>query len=332
MTPVSEHWSTAALPPAVQFDAWRDVIVDAHLAWDIPGIRCDSFPAYMRQYRVGELRVTDCTASARVQGTRRAAQIARDSETYLNVVLIAEGSERLRFGPHGSGDIELQAGMFTLWDSAQPMAFATADHLRQLSLIVPETQLLRRVPRMRDLIGRPIDGRQGANGLFVDHLLALVRRLPHVTPVARQSILDSTLDLLAVCLGQHPALPAPRLRQLLQTQVRAYIDERLNDPSLDVATIASHFRMTERNVHKLFEGSGETVCGHIRDRRLAMCRRDLESPLLAARQVTEIAGHWGFDDPSQFSKRFRAAFGMSASECRRQALSQSLEHQTAVRH
>ena len=57
----------------------------------------------------------------------------------------------------------------------------------------------------------------------------------------------------------------------------------------------------------------------IRRRRLAMCRRDLESALLADRQVTEIAGHWGFDDPSQFSKLFRAAFGMSASDCRAQA-------------
>lgn len=199
------------------------------------------------------------------------------------MVLVAEGSERLRFGSHAAGDIELRAGMFTLWDSTQPMAFTTSEHLRQLSLIVPEAQLLRRVPRMRDLIGRPIDGRQGANDLFVDHLMALVGRLPRVVPLARQAILDSTLDLLAVCLGQHPSLAAPSLHQLLQTQVRTYIDTRLTAPSLDVASIASYFRMTERNVHKLFEGSGETVCGHIRDRRLAMCRRDLESPLLAVR-------------------------------------------------
>jgi AraC-like DNA-binding protein len=326
MTPVTDHWSTAALPPAAQFDAWREVIVDAHLAWDIPGIRCDRFPAYMHQQRVGELRVTDCTASARVQGTRRAAQIAQDDAAYLNVVLIAAGSERLSFGPRDADGIDLQAGMFTLWDSTRPMAFATGEHLRQVSLIVPEPQLLRRVPRVRDLIGRPIDGRQGAGGLFVDHLMALVQRLPHVAPNTRPAVLDSTLDLLALCLGEQPALPAPRLRLLLLAQLRAYIDERLTDASLDVAAIARHFRMTERNVHKLFEGSGETVCGHLRARRLAMCRRDLESPLLAARHVTEIAGHWGFDDPSQFSKRFRAAYGMSASECRAQAQLRSLKH------
>ena len=47
MTTASERWSTTHLPPAAQFAAWREVIVDAHLAWDIPGIDCQAFPAYM---------------------------------------------------------------------------------------------------------------------------------------------------------------------------------------------------------------------------------------------------------------------------------------------
>lgn len=319
MTPVSEHWSTNALPPASQFEAWREVIVDAHLAWDIPGIRCDRFPAYMHQHRVGAMRITDCTASARVRGTRAAPQIAMDDAAYLNVVLVAEGQETLRFGHREADSLTLGPGMFTLWDSSRPMAFATGDHLRQLSLIVPEEALLRRVPRVRDLIGRPIDGRRGAGGLFVDHLSSLLRRLPDIGAAARPAVLDGTLDLLALCLGEQPALPAPRLRQLLLEQVRRHIDAHLTDGTLGVATLARQFRMTERNLHKLFEGSGESVCGHIRARRLALCRRDLESPLLAERQITEIAGHWGFDNPSQFGKCFRAAYGMSASECRARA-------------
>ena len=325
MAPVSDHWSTLALHPGRQFDAWREVIVDAHLAWDIPPIACDVFPAYMRQTRIDALRVTDCTASARVRGTRGRAQIAQDSQAYLNVVLIAEGHETLRFGPSERDLVNLQAGMFTLWDSARPMAFETGPHLRQLSLIVPEQQLLRRLPRVRDLIGRAIDGRQGIGGLFVDHLQALAQRLPDLPPPSRPAVLDATLDLLGLCLGEQPALPAPRLRHLLLEQVLRHVENHLTDPELGVGLLARQFRMTERNLHKLFEGSGQTVCGHIRARRLAMCRRDLEAPLLAARQVTEIAGHWGFDDPSQFSKQFRAAFGMSPRDCRAQAL--ALRHQ-----
>ena len=115
--------------------------------------------------------------------------------------------------------------------------------------------MLRRVPRVRDLIGKPIDGRQGVGGLFVDHLCALVQRLPDLSAHARPAVLDGTLDLLALCLGEQPALPAPRLRQALRAQVQRYIEAHLTDATLGVTALAHRFRMTERNVHRLFEAA-----------------------------------------------------------------------------
>lgn len=325
--PPSAFWSTEPLPAERQFSAWRDVIVDAHLSWDIPKIACERFPAYMRQHREGGIRLTDCTACAQVTGRRVHSHIAQDDDAYLNVVMIAEGSETLRFGHDDRRAVQLDAGMFTLWDSTRPMAFATGTHLRQISLIVPEGELLRRVPRVRDLIGVPMDGRSGIGGLFVDHFSALVQRFDGLPPPARHSVLDATLDLLGLCLGEQPALPAPRLRELMRNEALRLIEAQLTDPRLGVASIARQLRMTERNVHRLFEAGGSTVSAHIRQRRLAMCRRDLEGSTLAERQITEIAGHWGFDDPSQFSKLFRAAYGMSARECRARA--QALRQQPA---
>jgi AraC-like DNA-binding protein len=314
-----ETWSTLALPAPLQFDAWREVIVDAHLAWDIPRIDCEAFPAYMHQHRIDGVRLTDCTSAARVSGTRGHAQIACDDGAYLNVVMIAKGAETLRFG---SREVHLTEGMFTLWDSSRPMAFATGDGLRQMSLLVPEAQLLRRVPRIRDLIARPMDGRHGIGGLFVDHLHALVQRFGELPATSRHSVIDATLDLLGLCLGEQPALPAPRVRMLLLEQMQRYIAANLTEPDLGVATLARAFRMSERNVHKLFEATDRTVCATIRAQRLAMCRRDLEGSTLAERQITEIASHWGFDDASQFSKLFRGAHGMSPRSFRQQAQQQ----------
>lgn len=311
-----EIWTTEALPPSRQFDAWREVVVDAHLSWDIPKIACERFPAYMHQHRVDGLRLTDCTASARVSGTRTRAQIAHDSEAHLTVVMIAQGSETLRFDD--GRELRLTEGMCTLWDSTRPMAFMTSDNLRQMSLLVPEAQLLRRVPRVRDLVGRPMDGRHGIGGLFTDHCRVLQSRLGELPAPNRRTVLEATLDLLALCLSDQPALPAPRLRQLMLEQVKSHIEAHLTDPSLGVAALAHRFRMTERNMHKLFEHTGTTVCAHIRARRLAMCRRDLEGTTLAARQIGEIAAHWGFGDASHFSKVFRAAYGLSPREIRPQ--------------
>jgi len=311
-----EMWTTEALPPSRQFDAWREVIVDAHLSWDIPKIACERFPAHMHQHRVDGLRLTDCTAPARVSGSRSRAQIAHDDEAYLTVVMIAQGAETLSFGD--DREMRLTEGMFTVWDSTRPMAFTTGDSLRQMSLLVPEAQLLRRIPRVRDLVGRPMDGRHGVGGLFMDHFRALMQRLGELPAANRHAVLEATLDLLALCLSDQPALPAPRLRQLALEQVKIHIEAHLTDPSLGVAMLARRFRMTERNIHKLFEETGVTVSAHIRARRLAMCRRDLEGTTLAARQIGEIASHWGFADASHFSKVFRAAYGLSPKEVRAQ--------------
>jgi len=313
-----EVWSTHGLPPDRQFAAWRDVIVDAHLRWDIPNIACERFPAWMHQHRVDGMRLTDCTASARVCGTRGRAQIAHDDGAYLTVVMIAAGTETLRFGD--DRELRLTEGMFTLWDSTRPMAFETGDTLRQMSLLVPEAELLRRMPRVRSLVGRPMDGRRGAGGLFVDHFCTLMKRVGELPPARRKEVLDTSLDILTVSLGEQPELPPPRLRRMLLEQVLRHIETRLGDPSLDVASLARAAGMTERNVHKLFEDTEMTVSSHIRNRRLAMCRRDLEGTTLAARQIAEIARHWGFADASHFSKAFRATYGLSPTEFRSRAL------------
>jgi len=317
-----EIWTTEALPPGCQFDAWRAAIGDAHVRWDIPRATPERFQASICLHEVNGVRLTDCTTSGRVSGTRRAAQIAQDSEAYLNVVMVEKGSAVLRFGD--DQDVPLTEGMFTLRDTTRPMSFMTnggSEGFRQKSLLVPETQLLRRIPRVRDLAGRPIDGRHGIGGLFTDHLGVLLSRLGELPASNRHTVLEATLDLLALCLSDQPALPAPRLRQLVLEQVKSHIEAHLTDPSLGVTALARRFRMTERNMHKLFEHTGTTVGAHIRARRLAMCRRDLEGTTLAARQIGEIAAHWGFADASHFSKVFRDAYGLSPKEIRAQVAS-----------
>lgn len=315
--PASHSWTTNALPAHRQFEAWREVIVDAHLSWDIPSIDCDRFPAGMSQHRLDGVRLTDCTAPTRVCGTRGRHQMAHDDEAYLTVVMIGQGSETLRFGD--DTEVHLTQGMFTLWDSTQPMAFATGEQLRQWSLLLPQDLLVRRMPRVRDFVGRPMDGQHGMGGFFLDHFRALMRRFGELAPANRELVLDATIDLLGLCLGEQASLPAPRLRQLMLEQVQRHIDRHLADPGLGVAFLAGAFRMSERNLHKLFEGSGMTLSAYVRARRLAMCRRDLASRALTYRHVAEIARHWGFVDPSHFSKAFRAAYGMSATEWRQQS-------------
>jgi AraC-like DNA-binding protein len=312
----TSNWTTATLPDAEQFAAWRSVIVDAHLPWDIPRIRCERFPAFMRQFRQDGVRITHCSSPDTVSGVRTRGLIAREGACFLNVVHIAEGIETLRFG---HTEVQLGAGMFTLWDSARPMQFTTRPGLRQMTLMVPAQQLRRRIPRVDDLVGAPMDGRSGLGGLFIDHLNALERRIGELPPHHSRAIIDGTLDLLALCLGaQHPA-HEHSLRAAFLERIQRHIDQHLTDPALTVGSIAQAHRITERYLHKLFEDTGITVGQWIRQTRLERCRRDLASDAMSRRHITEVAYHWGFSDSSHFSRLFKQAYGLSPRAFRESA-------------
>ncbi|MCZ7593504.1 MAG: helix-turn-helix domain-containing protein [Hyphomicrobium sp.] len=75
-----------------------------------------------------------------------------------------------------------------------------------------------------------------------------------------------------------------------------------------------------RYANDLLSGENSSVERYILHRRLERCRRALEDPLQAHRMIGEIAFGWGFSDLSHFTRRFRSAFGMTPSDCRRRAL------------
>jgi AraC-like DNA-binding protein len=55
---------------------------------------------------------------------------------------------------------------------------------------------------------------------------------------------------------------------------------------------------------------------HISLGSLAQCQRDLASPILAHRHVSEIAFAWGFNDVSHFGRVFRERYGLSPRDFR----------------
>ena len=75
-----------------------------------------------------------------------------------------------------------------------------------------------------------------------------------------------------------------------------------------------------RRLHQVFQDEGTTVSTWIRTRRLERCRRALEDPMSAGVPVARIAARWGFPDAAHFSRVFKAAYGVSPSAARNQAL------------
>ncbi|HKY90694.1 MAG TPA: helix-turn-helix domain-containing protein [Nevskiaceae bacterium] len=306
-------WTTGRVAPHKQFDCWRAFVVDAHMHWAIRPIRCDRFPAYIRQGRFDGFRVTHLTArQGGIVGTRGAREIALDDEALFNLIYIAEGSIQLEIGDE---PVDLVPGTFALWDTTRPMRFTTGENLRQVTFAVPQSQLQRVLPRAADYVGRRVDAGSGVSRLFVDHLLSLDDSFGELPRASAGHVLNATMELLAATLSAKVDLPETGNRHVLLRQAMDTIERRLGDAELSTHEVAVAIGVSERHLHRLFEDACTTPAAWIRERRLARCDSALrESPHAS---ITEIAYRWGFRDSGTFAKIYRRAFGFSPRDARR---------------
>ena len=132
--------------------------------------------------------------------------------------------------------------------------------------------------------------------------------------------LDLAVAALAAQLGAEDRLAPETRRQALVSRVEAFIEQNLGDPGLTPAAIAAHHHISVGYLHRLFQPRQLTVAAWIRHLRLERCRADLANPRLRLRPVHAVGARWGFRSPADFSRAFRAAYGMPPGDYRSQAL------------
>lgn len=98
------------------------------------------------------------------------------------------------------------------------------------------------------------------------------------------------------------------------SQVRQYIETQLESASLSPQSIALAMNLSPRQLHRLFEQTGTSVAGEIRNLRLLRARFWLCSQ--PSMSITEVAFACGFDSLATFYRLFKLKFGVTASELR----------------
>lgn len=105
---------------------------------------------------------------------------------------------------------------------------------------------------------------------------------------------------------------SPSLHQQLVESARLFMLERLGESALSSANAAAHCGVSVRSLQAAFaEVCGQSPSQFIREQRLLQCRQALRSPEWRAVAAADIARAWGFIDFPNFSRAYKARFGLS---------------------
>ena len=326
-SPEPERWRLRGVPSGPALDQWAEIISVTHLGFDIkPTHRTPSkFHGAVSRRRFGGLALVDCASSPWLGRHGKSTARGDELEPIVGFQSVRKGVELVR---ESGREVTVTAGDIVLWDGWQPTEVEVVEPFLKRTLIFPRDRVLSVCPRLADVDALPPLGRSAPARLLARYVDALAAELPGLDEAAGAAAADAALELLRGAV--EPSVPTTReaKREALRTNVRRYVRERLQDPTLCPDTIARAHAISVRALHALFEDSGESVAGLVRHERLRRCFEDLERP--SGGSVTEIAFRWGFRDAAHFSRVFKREFGSTPSDVRHAALARIDKESRAV--
>lgn len=309
------------VPAGERFERWRE-LARAH----VPGAEMTSasgadFRAALRVARLGAVRLTVATCPD--LHTRRPPGPARRSdEDVYRVGFLTAGSARVA---HAGREVAMRPGQLVLSAGRYAHRGWLGPGRNTLALVgIPPGALPLPGAEAERLLTRAVPAEHGMGALVAGFLDRLIRDGGQYSASDAARLGTILTDLLGAMLAHEAeavsALPPETHRGALLIRVRAFIEQHLGDPRLSPRMVADAHHISSRYLHRLFQGQDTTVAAWIRVRRLERCRRDLADPALASTPIGALAARWGFVHPADFSRAFRARYGVSPREYRQAAL------------
>lgn len=280
-----------------------------------------AFSGLMRTTALSTVQLSRVLVASDMVVRRTHKLIERSAPEYLKVGLQLTGSCMVA---QGGRQAVLKRGDYVVYDTTRPYQLWTRGPFQMQTVLFPSNLLRLPAAQLSQLTARPISGQSGLGSMVSSFLVELGKKSTCEFGSASSYLADAVLDLLAASIMEQLTDETPwdldAQRSGLLLRIRAFIEDQLGDPGLNVPSIAAAQHISVRYLQKLFEQEGQTVTGWIRDRRIEHCRRDLASAALAETPLHSIAARWGLVNAAHFSRLFKARFGETPREYRARAL------------
>ncbi|GJE44907.1 helix-turn-helix domain-containing protein [Methylobacterium soli] len=314
-------FSTEHVHPRDRFDFWYSVarkgVVD-HASK--PSCR-NTFRAQLRSGSVGSIDLV-LFQNSEMSVTHERRHIAQANTDELFICRQFRG--HINLGQDGR-QVVLMPGDITLIDPRLPYQAQFSEASEVLVLKVPRQVMEARLGQMREMTALSVAPCTAENSLLSASLAMLPLHTDGLGPTAVALLEPHLLDLITLALGRtkgEEASYTSSARSLVRVRLRAAVEARLADRTLDASTVARAAGVSVRHANAVLAEERTSIMRLIQERRLARCRQALEDPLQMGRTVSEIAYGWGFSDMTHFGRRFRSAYGVLPSEHRRRARAQ----------
>lgn len=306
--------TTSATHPPERSRHWHDAIATAYFPLELRFLDPDRFSGDLTTWQFGDVSISRLTSDA-LQYHRLPHHFrgVRDEEFLVTVPAKSE----VRFSQSGK-EVKCRPGGFFLERSSEPYQFSHAEQADMWVLKVEADALAGRMRAPDRFCTLQFEAANGAGGLFTDMLHLLPARFDGMTQEARVTVGRQLVDLLVLAIKADERVLTSgnsTVRGAHLARIETYVRANLQDFALDPDRIARACGISTRYLHELFRDTGQTIRNWIRDQRLVACRQELEDPNNAY-TAAEIAYRWGFSDQTQFSRAFKAEFGVPPGEFR----------------
>jgi AraC-like DNA-binding protein len=310
--------TTRGVDAASRSRHWHEAIARTYFSLDLDFGDAARFNGELVSWQLGDVSISRLQSQPLQYRRLPKHLLPERKEEFL--VTIPTRSE-LQFSQCGR-EVRCNPGGFILERSDEPYIFSHADTADMWVLKVDASALGARIRQPDRFCSYQFDATNGASALFVDMLHLIPRRYGVMNEQVCETVGRQLMDLLALALESDERTltsHSSAVRASHLTRIDAFLRRHLHDPDLDPHKVANGCGISVRYLHELLRDTNQTLGQWIRDQRLAAAREKLGSAG-DKESIAQIAYRFGFSDHAQFSRAFRAQFGLSPRDYRQQQM------------
>ncbi|RMS64320.1 Helix-turn-helix, AraC type [Pseudomonas syringae pv. aceris] len=316
MNAMSIYFDTNSIAVQERAEFWQEVVCSTFVPLECAFSDRQNFHGRLRSHSIAGLALVEVQACSQTV-VRDTSSISRSDDEFVLVSLALEG--RAQVSQEGREAL-LEVGDFAIYDTRRPYRLHFDSAFRQTVVQIPRNSLQQRLCNLEYLTALSLSRDDPLNGLVFDFFTGLAALENRVGESQQARITEQGLDLLAMALSERVEGQAQGSRRSgLLLRIKDHIQANLADTKLSLASVSVRFGVSTRYISSLFQDEQTSFGRYLLASRLQRCASDLREPLLANRQISEIAWRWGFSDVAYFSRVFRQRFGVPARQYRLEA-------------